>query len=70
MKTEFDFMKAQVRSYYERFNKDYGNLVDLNKVDEALNNIVVAKDDYSNISTNAKRYLASGSKGLFDGGKI
>ena len=49
-----------VRTLYKRFNDNYGNLIDMNIVEEAISNIVVANEDMSNIPADDKKLLENG----------
>lgn len=59
-----------LRQLFERFNENHGNVIDMNLVEDAINNIVVIKEDLSNASSEAYRLLRYGAKGLCGDNKI
>ena len=59
-----------VRQLYERFNDDYGTFFDMNKVNDAIKNIVMINDDMSNIPSSVKTFFQKGAKGISGDNKI
>lgn len=59
-----------VKQLYERFNMNYGNLVDMTRIDNAINNMVVVKSDMSNVPYNIQRRIEHGARALNADGKI
>ena len=54
-----------LRNLFRRFNENYGNLIDMNKVEEAINNIIIASGDMKNIPGDIRELLQNGKTGIF-----
>jgi len=68
-KNNMSDMLPLVRQLYERFNLNYGNYIDINKVDDAIKNIIIVSD--TNVqSREIKTRFSRGAKAFCENGKI
>lgn len=63
-------MSTLIRQLYERFNINYGNIISMDKVDEAINNIVLVNGDTSKLPQKVQESFRYGAKGTFGDKKI
>ncbi len=59
-----------VKQLFARFNMNYGNIIDMKLIDDAINNIVIVKDDLSNVPSKIKKRYIYGAMGIFFENKI
>lgn len=65
-----DEIKELIKCLFERFNLNYENLISMDRVNDALYNIVIVNDKMSNVPTMIKEYFNHGAQGLYFEDKI